>query len=187
MEKKASFRVRVMSYAHHIFETTTADWSAALKKAWTLYRLAKLMRKGVVKFFYEKVDGSARVAYGTLCDLPAGITSRKGGKSPSYTTMCYWDTKKNAFRSFRVEKAVDSVSGNEKYFCPADGAERCRVALIDYGAKHNIIRSLQKRGCSVTVWPARTPAETILLQDRTVSCCRTVPGILRKIRSVSVN
>ena len=68
----------------------------------------------------------------------------------------------NAIRNFRVEKAVDSVSGNEKYFCPADGAERCRVALIDYGAKHNIIRSLQKRGCSVTVWPARTPAETIL-------------------------
>ena len=47
----------------------------------------------------------------------------------------------NAIRNFRVEKAVDSVSGNEKYFCPADGAERCRVALIDYGAKHNIIRS----------------------------------------------
>ena len=68
----------------------------------------------------------------------------------------------NAIRNFRVEKAVDTVSGNEKYFCPADGAERCRVALIDYGAKHNIIRSLQKRGCSVTVWPARTPAETIL-------------------------
>jgi hypothetical protein len=107
MEKKASFRVRVMSYAHHIFETTTADWSAALKKAWTLYRLAKLMRKGVVKFYFEKVDGSARVAYGTLCNLPAGITSRKGGKkAPNYGTMCYWDTKKNAFRSFRVENFI---------------------------------------------------------------------------------
>ena len=71
----------------------------------------------------------------------------------------------SAIRSFRVEKAVDSVSGNETYFCPADGKERCRVALIDYGAKHNIIRSLQKRGCSVTVWPARTPADTILGSD----------------------
>ena len=68
----------------------------------------------------------------------------------------------SAIRSFRVEKAVDSVSGNETYFCPADGKERCRVALIDYGAKHNILRSLQKRGCSVTVWSARTPADTIL-------------------------
>ena len=65
-------------------------------------------------------------------------------------------------RAFSVRNAVDSVSGNENYTCPADGPELCRVALIDYGAKHNIIRSLQKRGCTVTVWPARTAAEAIL-------------------------
>ena len=106
MEKKKSFRVRVMNFAHHIFSVTAMEWSDALKKAWQLYRLAKLMRQGVVKFFYEKVDGSARVAYGTLCDLPAGVTSRKGGKSQSNATMCYWDTKKNAFRSFRVENFI---------------------------------------------------------------------------------
>ena len=68
----------------------------------------------------------------------------------------------SAIRAYTVKDAVDSVSGSENYTCPAEGPEKCRVALIDYGAKHNIIRSLQKRGCSVTVWPARTPAETIL-------------------------
>ena len=99
--------MRVMSYAHHIFVTTVISWSDALKKAWQLYRLAKLMRHGVVKFYFEKVDGSARVASGTLCNLPAGITSRKGSKkAPNYGTMCYWDTKKNAFRSFRVENFI---------------------------------------------------------------------------------
>ncbi len=65
-------------------------------------------------------------------------------------------------RSFRVENAVASVTEHETAYWPADGAERCKVALIDYGAKHNIIRSLQKRGCSVTVWPAAVTAETIL-------------------------
>ena len=105
--KSSNFRVRVMKFSHHIYETTSTSWSAALKKAWTLYRLAKLMRKGVVKFYFEKVDGSARVAYGTLCNLPAGITSRKSNaKAPNYGTMCYWDTKKNAFRSFRVENFI---------------------------------------------------------------------------------
>ena len=104
---KTSFRTRVMSYAHHIFVTTNTSWASALKKAWTLYRLAKMMRKGVVKFFYEKVDGSARVAYGTLVDLPAGVTSRRSAtKKPSFGTMCYWDTKKQAFRSFRVENFI---------------------------------------------------------------------------------
>ena len=104
---KTNFRTRVMSYAHHIFESTSVNWSTALKKAWTLYRLAKMMRQGVVKFFYEKVDGSARVAYGTLCNLPAGVTSRRSAtKAPNFATMCYWDTKKQAFRSFRVENFI---------------------------------------------------------------------------------
>lgn len=107
MKTTTSFRVRVMSFAHHIYESGVTNWSAALQKAWMLYRLAKRMRQGVVKFYFEKVDGSARVAYGTLCNLPAGITSRKGGKkAPNYGTMCYWDTKKNAFRSFRVENFI---------------------------------------------------------------------------------
>ena len=68
----------------------------------------------------------------------------------------------SAIRAFAVTNAVDSVTENEKEFWPADGEERCRVAMLDYGAKHNIVRSLQKRGCSVTIWPARTAAETIL-------------------------
>ena len=68
----------------------------------------------------------------------------------------------SAIRAFRVENAVASVTEHGTAFFPADGEERCIVALIDYGAKHNIIRSLQKRGCSVTVWPASTAAETIL-------------------------
>lgn len=37
-----------------------------------------------------------------------------------------------------------------------------RVALLDFGEKNNIIRSLQKRGCDVTVYPAFTKAEEIL-------------------------
>ncbi len=36
------------------------------------------------------------------------------------------------------------------------------VALMDFGAKANIARSLAARGCRVTVYPALTPAEEIL-------------------------
>lgn len=106
MQTNSNFRVRVMNYAHHMYATANYTWSAALKKAWTLYRLVKAMRKGVVKFYFEKVDGSARVAYGTLCNLPAGITFKRGSKAPNFSTLCYWDTKKNAFRSFRVENFI---------------------------------------------------------------------------------
>ena len=37
-----------------------------------------------------------------------------------------------------------------------------RVALLDFGAKKNIARSLAERGCEVTVFPALTPAEEVL-------------------------
>lgn len=36
------------------------------------------------------------------------------------------------------------------------------VALLDFGAKANIARSLAERGCRVTVYPAFTPAEEII-------------------------
>lgn len=37
-----------------------------------------------------------------------------------------------------------------------------RVVVIDYGVKWSILRNLARRGCRVTVVPARTPAEVIL-------------------------
>lgn len=36
------------------------------------------------------------------------------------------------------------------------------VALLDFGAKGNIARSLAQRGCTVTVYPADTPADDIV-------------------------
>lgn len=37
-----------------------------------------------------------------------------------------------------------------------------RVALLDYGLKQNIVRSLQKRGCEVYVFPSGTKADEIM-------------------------
>ena len=42
---------------------------------------------------------------------------------------------------------------------PGDGY---KVAVIDLGVKKNIVRCLLERGCSVTVYPAETPAEEII-------------------------
>ena len=42
---------------------------------------------------------------------------------------------------------------------PGDGY---KVAVIDLGVKRNIIKSLLKRGCQVTVYPAETPAKEII-------------------------
>lgn len=65
-------------------------------------------------------------------------------------------------KTYAVTGVVESVSCTELSLYPAQGKELFHVSLLDYGAKRNIIRELQKRGCAVTVLPAHTPAEEIL-------------------------
>ncbi|HEX2617273.1 MAG TPA: glutamine-hydrolyzing carbamoyl-phosphate synthase small subunit [Flavobacteriales bacterium] len=43
---------------------------------------------------------------------------------------------------------------------PADG--KFRVALVDFGVKHNIVRCLTERGCQVKVFPMSTPLDAML-------------------------
>ena len=65
-------------------------------------------------------------------------------------------------RAYRVEGTVEAVTRKAPQVYPAMGEQRLRVALMDYGVKENMIRCLQRRGCQVTVYPAHTPAETVL-------------------------
>ena len=67
-----------------------------------------------------------------------------------------------AVKGYAVRGAVAEVTVPEASFYPAQGEQRFRVALMDYGMKKNILRQLQKRGCAVTVYPASTPAEEVL-------------------------
>lgn len=62
-------------------------------------------------------------------------------------------------KAFSCKLPVDMVTCTEKYkYCDGD----LKVAVLDFGLKCNILRSLKKRGCAVTVFPARTSAEEIL-------------------------
>lgn len=62
-------------------------------------------------------------------------------------------------KEYKVTGVVDKVTCSEKKVLKGDGP---RVALYDFGAKNNIARSLNSRGCEVTIYPARTPAEEVL-------------------------
>ena len=65
-------------------------------------------------------------------------------------------------KRYAVTGVVEAVTCGQAQVCPAEGEEALRVSLIDYGAKRNIIRELQKRGCTVTVLPATISAEEVL-------------------------
>ena len=62
-------------------------------------------------------------------------------------------------KEYTTGKVVEKVTCKEQYVLPGDGF---KVALMDFGAKKNIARSLNNRGCEVTVYPALTTAEEIL-------------------------
>ena len=65
-------------------------------------------------------------------------------------------------KRYAVTGVVEAVTCGQAQVCPAGGEEALRVSLIDYGAKRNIVRELQKRGCTVTVLPATVSAEEVL-------------------------
>ena len=67
----------------------------------------------------------------------------------------------SALAAYRVTDAVKTASTDEIVEFLPEKEER-HVALIDFGEKNNIVRSLVKRGCRVTAVPYDTPAETIL-------------------------
>ncbi len=65
-------------------------------------------------------------------------------------------------KAYRVTNAVAQVSRKDIKDFPAAGVEKYRVVLFDYGAKMNIIRCLQKRGCTVTAVPHDMHAVDVL-------------------------
>ncbi len=64
--------------------------------------------------------------------------------------------------NYRISGVVDAVSCKAPRLLPAEGTARYKIALIDYGAKRNIARELQRRGCDVTILPASTSADSLL-------------------------
>lgn len=62
-------------------------------------------------------------------------------------------------KAYQVGDVVSKATSSEKYVLSGSGK---KVALLDLGAKNNIAKSLNKRGCEVIVYPAHTTAEEII-------------------------
>ena len=62
-------------------------------------------------------------------------------------------------KAYSTGDEVSKVSCREKKVLPGDGY---KVALLDLGAKKNIARSLNERGCEVTIYPSSTTSEEII-------------------------
>ena len=104
-------------------------------------------------------------------DIPgiAGIDTRaltkllreKGTMNGMITTNEHYNLEEilPKLKSYTVGNVVEKVTCSEKKVLEGKGF---RVALLDFGAKNNIAKSLHERGCEVTIYPAHTAAEEIL-------------------------
>lgn len=62
-------------------------------------------------------------------------------------------------KNYNIELPVEQVTCKEKYQY-SQGSRR--LAVLDFGLKRNILRSLEKRDCALTVFPALTDPKEIL-------------------------
>ena len=66
---------------------------------------------------------------------------------------------KPKLEAYATGDVVSKVTCHEKSVLKGTGK---KVALLDFGAKRNIAKSLNDRGCEVTIYPAHTSAKEIL-------------------------
>ena len=90
------------------------------------------------------------------------IIREKGCMNAAILSAPPTEADMQAIENYAVSGVVDQVGITEEKLFPSDGAEKYKVTLIDYGAKLNIVRSLCKRGCTVTAVPHTYTAEQIL-------------------------
>ena len=79
--------------------------SEALKTAWRNIKLRKAMTERIVKFVFQKVDNTLRVAYGTLkSDI---VPATGDGRKPNPTVQVYYDCEKEAWRCFKRAQLIE--------------------------------------------------------------------------------
>lgn len=105
---KKSKLSRIMSTAwDYMRKGIFATFSECLKASWKAYKIIKALKNGIVSFTYRKATGQIRQATGTLNKSLYTFTG-KGNRSESKPdAIKYYDTEKDAWRMFRIERLLE--------------------------------------------------------------------------------
>ena len=83
--------------------------SEALKTAWMNIKLKAAMKERIVKFYFQKVDGSIRETYGTLKESLLPDSKGTDSRKKSDTVQTYFDTEREEYRCYKVANLVKIV------------------------------------------------------------------------------
>ena len=90
----------IMNLAWQMVKRNGYTMSEALKVAWLNMKLKMQMKQKIVRFYYRKVSGEIREAFGSLQEnlLPE---TKGTGRKPNDTLFTYFDTEREDWRSFK--------------------------------------------------------------------------------------
>ena len=91
----------IMREAWSFVRIAGLNLSEALKTAWQNFKLRIKMNSGIVKFYFQKVDGSIREAYGTLSSRFVPSTAGTDNRKQNNTVQTYFDTEKQEWRCYK--------------------------------------------------------------------------------------
>lgn len=99
------FLSSVMKLAWQFVKRNGMTMAEAMKIAWANAKLRLAMRQRIVKFYYRKVDGSMREAYGTLKEILIPAVAETNRKKND-TVQVYYDTERQEWRSFKKANLI---------------------------------------------------------------------------------
>ena len=98
--KKSDLRA-IMQMAWQFVKRNGFTMAEALRVAWINFKLRVRMAVAIVKFYFQKVDGSIREAYGTLNENIMPATSGNDNRRKNDTVQVYFDTEVQEYRCFK--------------------------------------------------------------------------------------
>lgn len=99
-------KTEIMQQAWQFVRRNGMNMSEALTVAWRNIKIKVMMKTRIVKFYFQKVDGSIREAYGTLKEnlIPATVGS---DRKRNDTVSTYFDTEKQEWRCFKKANLIN--------------------------------------------------------------------------------
>lgn len=95
----------LMKQAWMLVKVYGFSMAEAMKKAWQVLKLKAALKKGVVKFYYQKLNGEIRCAWGSL--KKGLIPETKGTeRKKNESLMTYYDNEKASYRSFKIANLI---------------------------------------------------------------------------------
>ena len=104
--KTKYFLSEVMRLAWQFVKRNGLNMSEALKVAWRNAKLKISMKLKIVKFYFRKVDGTMREAYGTLSAKLIPTVAGSDDRKKNDTVMVYFDGERQEWRSFKKANLI---------------------------------------------------------------------------------